>query len=88
MRAVFAFCFVLESCKTKRVRLERFSECLVIQKALLAINKIPNIPQCALPPCPIYQTLLFDFSRVWIRNYAKIRVSVASSFLGGAWGRG
>ena len=65
-RAVFAFCFALESCKTKRIRLERFCTCLVIQKALLAtesptINKIPNIPQCTLPPHPVYQTLLFYF---------------------------
>ena len=26
-----------------------------------AINEIPNIPQSTLPPCPVYQTLLFDF---------------------------
>ena len=57
-RAVFAFCFALESCKTKRIRLERFCMCLVLQKALLAtesptINKIPNIPQCTLPPHPV-----------------------------------
>ena len=24
--------------------------------------------QCTLPPQPIYQTLLFDFSRVWFRD--------------------
>ena len=33
-----------------------------LQKVLLAtegytINKIPNIPQCTLPPRPVYQTL-------------------------------
>ena len=71
--AVFMFCFILKSYKTKRVRLECFSACLVLQKALLAtvistINKIPNIPQCTLPPRPIYQTLLFDFSRVWFQD--------------------
>ena len=38
---------------------------LVQQKTLQvlqgsAINEIPNIPQSALPPCLIYQTLLFD----------------------------
>ena len=61
MRAVFAFCFVLERCKTKQVRLERFCGCLVLQKSLLAtegstINKIPNIPQCTLPPRPVQFT--------------------------------
>ena len=25
--------------------------------------------QCTLPPQPIYQTRLFDFSRVWFRDY-------------------
>ena len=71
MRAIFTFCFVLESCKTKQVRLERFCRCLVLQKALLAtegltINKIPNIPQCTLPSQPIYQTLLFNTgSKTW-----------------------
>ena len=25
--------------------------------------------QCTLPPCPIYQTLLFNFSRVWFQEY-------------------
>ena len=25
--------------------------------------------QCTLPPQPIYQTLLFDFLRIWLRNY-------------------
>ena len=39
-----------------------------------AINKIPNIPQCTLPPCPVYQTLLSDFSRVWLRDYSSIRM--------------
>ena len=73
MRAIFAFCFVLESCKTKQVRLECFCECLVLQKALLAtegstIYKIPNIPQCTLLSRPIYQTLLFEFSRVWFQD--------------------
>ena len=63
-KAVFEFCFALESCKTKQVRLECW--CLVLQKALLAtvgstINKIPNILQCTLPPCPIYQTLFSIF---------------------------
>ena len=35
-RAVFAFWFVLECCKTKWVRFERFCACLVLQKAVLA----------------------------------------------------
>ena len=52
-RAVFAFCFILESCKTKQVRLECLCECLALQKALLVtegstINKISLIPQCSL----------------------------------------
>ena len=34
-----------------------------------ARNKIPNIPQCTLPPRPVYQTLLSDFSRVWLWDY-------------------
>ena len=29
----------------------------------------PNIPQCTCPPGPVYQTLLFDFSRVWYWDY-------------------
>ena len=33
-----------------------------------AINKIPNILQCTLPPRPMCQTLLSDFSRVWLRE--------------------
>ena len=28
--------------------------------------------QCTLPPQPIYQTLLLDFSRVWFRDYLKL----------------
>ena len=48
--------------------------CLAQQKTLQAlqgsaINKIPNIPQCTLPPQPIYQTRLSDFSRVWLQDY-------------------
>ena len=48
--------------------------CLVQQKTLQAlqssaINKIPNIPQCTLPPQLMCQTLLSDFSRVWLRDY-------------------
>ena len=47
---------------------------LVQQKTLQAlqgsaINKIPNILQCTLPPRPVYQTLLSDFSRVWLQDY-------------------
>ena len=54
-RAVFAFCFVLERCETKWVRLERFCGCLALQKAPLATegSTITNIPQCTLPPHPI-----------------------------------
>ena len=29
-------------------------------------DKIPNIPQCTLTPCLVYQTLLSDISRVWL----------------------
>ena len=29
-------------------------------------DKIPNILQCTLPPCLNSQTLLSDFSRVWL----------------------
>ena len=29
------------------------------------------IPQCTLPPQPMCQTLLSDFSRVWLRDYHK-----------------
>ena len=48
--------------------------CLVQQKTLQvlqgsAINKILKIPQCTLPPQPIYQTLLSNFLRVWLRDY-------------------
>ena len=48
--------------------------CLVQQKTLQtlqgsAINKISNIPQCTLPPQLVCQTLLFDFLRVWFRDY-------------------
>ena len=79
-RAVFAFCFVLERCETKRVRLERL---LQVSGLLLAtegytINKIPNISQCTLPPSlgtrltstpPRLPDPPFDFSRVWFRDY-------------------
>ena len=34
-----------------------------------ARNKISNIPQCTLPPRPVYQTLFSDSSRVWLRDY-------------------
>jgi len=72
-RTVFAFCFVLGSCKRQAGKIERLYWCLVQQKTLQtlqgsAIKKIPNIPQCALPPWPMCQTLLFDFSRVWFRD--------------------
>ena len=56
-RAVFTFCFILENCKTKQVRLECFCECLALQKALLVtegstINNISLILQCSLVPRP------------------------------------
>ena len=55
-------------------KIEHLYVCLVQQKTLQAlqssaINKIPNIPQCTLPPQPMCQTLLSDFSRVWLRDY-------------------
>jgi len=73
MRTVFMFCFVLESCKHQAGKIECLYVCLVQQKTLQAlqgsaINKIPNILQCTLPPCPVYHTLLSDFSRVWLRD--------------------
>jgi len=68
------FCFVLESCKHQAGKIERLYACLVQQKTLqalqgLAINKIPSIPQCTLPPRPVYQILLSHFLRVWLRDY-------------------
>ena len=65
-RTVFAFCFVLVSCKRQAGKIERLYWCLVQQKTLQtlqgsAINKIPNIPQCTLLPRPMCQTLLSDF---------------------------
>ena len=65
-RAVFVFCFVLECCETKRVRLKRFCGCQVLQKALLhgyrsKVQQSTNIPQCILPSRPVCQTLYFDF---------------------------
>ena len=54
-------------------KIERLYVCLVQQKTLQAlqssaITKIPNIPQCTLPSQPMCQTLLSDFSRVWLRD--------------------
>ena len=59
---VFAFCFVLVSCKRQAGKIERVYWCLVQQKTLQtlqgsAINKIPYIPQCTLPPWPMVLTL-------------------------------
>ena len=73
-RAVFTFCFVLERCKTKRVRLERFCWCLVLQKALLAtegstINKIPKHSTVYTSTLPCLPDPPFDFLRVWFRDY-------------------
>ena len=66
MRAVFMFRFVLESYKHQVGKTECLYACLVQQKTLQVLqgsanNKIPNIP---------YQTLLSDFSRVWLRDYS------------------
>ena len=30
--------------------------------------------QCTLPPQPVYQTFLFDFSRVWFQDYSVVAV--------------
>ena len=74
-RTVFTFCFILESCKHQVGKIEcLYDVCLVQQKTLQAlqgsaINKIPNIPQCTLPPWPVYQTFLSDFLRVRLRDY-------------------
>ena len=65
---------MLGFCEHQAGKIERLYVCLVQQKTLQAlqgsaINKIPNIPQCTLPPRPVYQTLLSDFSRVWLQDY-------------------
>ena len=56
-------------------------KCLVQQKALLAmegsaINEIPNILKCTLPPHPVYQSLFFDFSRVWFRDITAANIQL------------
>ena len=57
MKAVFAFCFVLESCEHQTgkikilLRLVRQEAPLVTE--CLVIIKIPNILQCTLPPRPV-----------------------------------
>ena len=66
MRTVFAFCFVLVSCKRQAGKIERLYWCLVQQKTLQtlqgsAINKIPNIPQCTLPLRPMCPDPPFRF---------------------------
>ena len=81
-RTVFAFGFVSESCKHQAGKIERLYVCLVQQKTLQTLqgsvtNKIPNIPQCTLPSRPIFQILLSDFSRVWLRDY---HVTMASLY--------
>ena len=73
-RTVFAFCFVLESCKCQAGKIEHLYRCLVQQKTLqalqgLAINKFLTFHSVTLPPCPVYQTLLSDFSRVWLWDH-------------------
>ena len=74
-RTVFTFCFVLESCKHLAGKIERLYGCLVQQNTLqalqgLAINKIPNIPQCTLPSIPPrLPDPPFQFSRVWLQDY-------------------
>ena len=65
-RTIFAFCFVLESCKHQAGKIERLYVCLVQQKTQQGLqgsanNTIPNIPQCTLPPRPVYKTLLSNF---------------------------
>ena len=75
-RTVSAYCFVLVSCKRQAGKIECLYWCLVQQKTPQtlqgsAINKIPNIPQCTLPPLPMCQTLLFNFSRVWFQDYSE-----------------
>ena len=62
MRAVFTFC---RSCEHQAGKIRKLLQ-VVQQKALLAtegsaVIKIPNIPQCTLPHCPVYQTLLSIF---------------------------
>ena len=73
MRIVLAFCFG----KAVNIKRERQNICTCVpfsRKLQLqplqgsAINKILNIPQCTLPPHPFYQTLLFNFSRVWFQT--------------------
>ena len=55
LRAVFAFCFVLECCKTKRVNAPlsvRFFRKLYWLRKVPTINKIPSILLCTLPHKP------------------------------------
>ena len=77
-RAVFAFCFVLESCKTNRIRLERFWVCLVLQETLLATES-STITFHSVHFHPTQFTLVFDFSRVWFQDYPG--VGLQCSFL-------
>ena len=55
-RTIFAFCFVLESCKHQAGKIERLYACLVQQKTLqalqgLAINKL-TFPSVHFHPTP------------------------------------
>ena len=69
-RAVFAFCFVLESCEHQSGRLEQVSASAEGSNWLRMVQQlvILNILQYILPPRPVYQTLLFDFSWFWFET--------------------
>ena len=57
---------------------------LLAREALLAINEIPNILQCTLPPHSIYQTLLFDFqSRVRLAMVLRLGWGLDTRLLSG-----
>jgi len=58
MSAVFAFCFVETS--SRKIRMSGSAKSCS-GYGMFSNYEIPNIPQCTLPPCPIYQTLLSIF---------------------------
>ena len=61
-------------------------KCLVQQKILLvtkvsAINRVPHIPQSTVPPCPVYQTLLFDFGGSGSETKISVRVQLMRPYI-------
>ena len=52
------------------------------QNDLKPIGSVPAYrPQCTLAAHPIYQTLLFDFLRVWLQDYGKERWATAWTWM-------